>query len=87
MTGTDDIVKKDVRADKVVENTLDTDDEKEDVQTTRKGNIGVTSTQQLLQQEFDLWKWNFYIRVFEDTDKFLTLSVYNHCINPVHSWF
>lgn len=77
MTGTTDITSKDVRADRVLEDTLDNDDVKEDIQTNRSGNIGVTSTQQLLQQEFELWKYNFFNQVFEDVDKYLTLSVYD----------
>lgn len=76
-----DIVSKDVRVDKEAENITDTDDEKENQQLTRAGNIGVTTTQQMLQQEFELWRWNFFTQVFEDVDKFLTLSVYSSCIH------
>lgn len=80
-TGTVDITTKDVRADKLVDDTLDTSEGKEDIQRTRVGNIGVTTTQQMLQQEFELWRWNFFIQVFEDVDKFLVLSVYSSCTN------
>lgn len=76
-----DLVSKDVRVDKEAENITDTDDEKENQQLTRAGNIGVTTTQQMLQQEFELWRWNFFTQVFEDVDKFLTLSVYSSCIH------
>lgn len=76
-----DLVSKDVRVDKEAENITDTDDEKENQQLTRVGNIGVTTTQQMLQQEFELWRWNFFTQVFEDVDKFLTLSVYSSCIH------
>lgn len=43
---------------------------------TRKGNIGVTTTQQMMQSEVDLWKWNFYRSVFKDIDSVLTLRIY-----------
>ena len=44
---------------------------------TRAGNIGVTTSQQMLQSERDLWKWNFFRDVvFPDLDEILTLRVY-----------
>lgn len=43
---------------------------------TRKGNIGVTTTQQMMQSEIELWKWNFYRSVFKDIDSVLTLKIY-----------
>lgn len=43
---------------------------------TRKGNIGVTTSQQMIQSERELWLWNFFEVVFQDLDKILTLSVY-----------
>lgn len=42
----------------------------------RSGNIGVTTSQQLLQSEIELWKWQFYIQVFNDIDSVLTLPIY-----------
>lgn len=78
-TGTIDIASNSAKTDKTVEDTLDTDDEKEDIERTRQGNSGNYSYQELLQQEFELWRWNFYLRVFEDVDRFLTLSVYSPC--------
>lgn len=42
----------------------------------RTGMSGRRSYQELLLQEFEVWKWNFYVRVFEDCDKVLVLSVY-----------
>ena len=43
----------------------------------RSGNIGVTTSQQMIQSERDLWKWNFfYDVVFPDIDKALTLCIY-----------
>ena len=44
--------------------------------TRRTGNIGVTSNQQMIQAERDLWKWNFFSQIFTDIDRYLTLAVY-----------
>lgn len=44
---------------------------------TRKGNIGVTTAQQMIERERALWVWNFfYDVVFPDLDKVLTLQIY-----------
>ena len=44
---------------------------------TRSGNIGVTTSQQMLQSERDLWLWSFFDHVvFPDVDKVLTLPIY-----------
>lgn len=43
---------------------------------TRKGNIGVTTSQQMAQSEIDLWQWNFFEQVFRDIDTLLTLPIY-----------
>lgn len=44
---------------------------------TRQGNIGVTTTQQLLQSERDLWKWSYFMNVvFPDIDRVLTIQTY-----------
>lgn len=67
------------RADKGAEDVTDSSTGKEDIERTRSGNIGVTTTQQMLQQEFELWKWNFFTQVFEDCDKYLCLSVCSTC--------
>lgn len=67
------------RADKGTEDVTDSSTGKEDIERTRSGNIGVTTTQQMLQQEFELWKWNFFAQVFEDCDKYLCLSVCSTC--------
>lgn len=47
------------------------------IETTRSGNIGVTTSQQMLQSEIDLWQWNFYKDfLFRAVDTLLTLSIY-----------
>ena len=45
---------------------------------TRSGNIGVTTSQQMLDSEIKLWQWNFYESVFKDLDKVLTTPKYNY---------
>ena len=53
------------------------DTETRNYELTRQGNIGVTTSQQMLQSERDLWLWNYFNEVvFPDVDKVLTLSVY-----------
>lgn len=43
----------------------------------RSGNIGVTTSQQMLQSERDLWIWNFFTNiVFPNIDKVLTCPIY-----------
>lgn len=44
---------------------------------TRTGNIGVTTSQQMLESERKLWLWNFFREiVFPDVDRILTLRIY-----------
>ena len=43
---------------------------------TRSGNIGVTTSQQMLQSERDLWVWSFLDQVFTDIDSVLTCKIY-----------
>lgn len=78
-TGTIDTVTNQTRADKTAEDTTDNTTGSEDIKRTRQGNVGQNSYQELLRQEFELWRWNFFTQVFEDVDKFLVLSVYSSC--------
>ena len=51
---------------------------------TRSGNIGVTTSQQMIESERTLWMWRyFYDVVFPDIDKMLTISVYSDDVLPV----
>lgn len=68
---------------KVEDNTTDNLNETENIERVKTGNVGQNTYQELLKQEFELWQWNFFTRVFEDVDKFLVLSVYTSC--AVHS--
>ena len=45
----------------------------------RYGNIGVTTTQKLLQEERQLWLWNYFDQIFSDLDKELALSFHDPC--------
>lgn len=46
-------------------------------QLSRSGNIGVTTTQQMIESERALWVWNFFMNVvFPDIDRVLTLPIY-----------
>lgn len=53
-----------------------TDDTTNTHELTRSGNIGVTTSQQMIQSEIELWNWNFISDVFRDIASVLTLSVY-----------
>ena len=45
-------------------------------ETHRHGNIGVTTNQQMINEERELWNWYFYNYIFADIDKFVTISLY-----------
>lgn len=47
--------------------------------TTRSGNIGVTTTQQMLTAERGLWVWNYFDQIYKDVDSVLTLAIYDPC--------
>lgn len=58
------------------DDTTDNQKEKEEIIRDRAGNIGQNTYQELLRQEFELWKWNFWKQVFTDCDYYLVLSLY-----------
>lgn len=44
---------------------------------TRSGNIGVTTSQMMIESQRNLWLWNFFRNVvFPDLDRVLTLRIY-----------
>ena len=45
----------------------------------RYGNIGVTTTQKLLQEERQLWLWNYFDQIFADLDRELALAFHDPC--------
>ena len=56
-----------------ISNTGSSENERE---LTRSGNIGVTTSQQMIESERNLWMWKFYDIVFKDVDEMLTLQIY-----------
>lgn len=59
-------------------NTTDSENTTGDSTRTlnRHGNIGVTTSQQMIESEIELRKHNFFEIVFKDIDNYLTLAVY-----------
>lgn len=45
---------------------------------TKTGNIGNISTQKLLNEEIELWKYNFICEVMRDVAGTITLPIYSH---------
>lgn len=45
----------------------------------RSGNIGVTTSQQMLQSERELWTWNYFDQIFKDLDSELGLMYQDPC--------
>lgn len=54
----------------------ETKDTTSDRTLKRSGNIGVTTSQQMIESERQLWLWNFFESVFSDIDKTLVLKIY-----------
>ena len=42
----------------------------------KSGNIGYSTPQELIRQEFEIWGTAFFNIIFEDIDQFITLQVY-----------
>ena len=56
-----------------------TKDIEETETTNRKGNIGVTTSQQMLMSEREVWSWNFFEQVYKDIDSVVSLPIYDAC--------
>lgn len=68
---------EDLTEDTNVRNTVT---EESEIETThRSGNIGVTTTQQMLTSERLLWKWNYFDQIYRDIDTVLSLPIYDAC--------
>lgn len=72
---------------KTEDDTKDNIDETEEIIRSRKGNIGQNTYQELLRQEFEVWKWNFYRQVFSDCDSVLCLSVFSGFCGHIYDRF
>lgn len=78
-TGTDTRTYNTTDADTGTQTLIDggSDTHTRNYELTRSGNIGVTTSQQMIQSERDLWVWNFFHEVvFPDIDRVLTLQIY-----------
>lgn len=42
----------------------------------RSGNIGVTTTQRMIESELEVWKWSFFKSIFDDIDSVCCLDIY-----------
>ena len=43
---------------------------------TRSGNVGVTTSAEMIEENIKLWIWKFFESVFKDIDRVLTIGVY-----------
>lgn len=69
------------RTDNLAENK--TGEETREHELSRSGNIGVTSSQQLIESERNLYLWNFFYKVvFPSVDKVLTIATYSDTYTP-----
>lgn len=51
----------------------------EDETIRRSGNIGVTTTQKMIEEDRALWLWNFFDQIFADIDRELALMFHDSC--------
>lgn len=77
-TGTDvtDHTNTDTYNRSYTETGTDTTAGKNSRKLTRTGNIGTNTFQNLLQQERNLWEYNFFEHIFKDVDSVLTIPIY-----------
>ena len=53
-----------------------TDNLVEENNLTRSGNVGVTTSAEMIEENIKLWIWKFFDSVFKDIDRVLTIGVY-----------
>ena len=53
-----------------------TDNLTETNELTRSGNVGVTTSAEMIEENIKLWIWKFFDSVFKDIDRVLTIGVY-----------
>lgn len=77
-TGTDttDHTNTDTYNRSYTETGTDTTAGKSSRKLTRTGNIGTNTFQNLLQQERNIWMYDFFEHVFKDVDSILTIPIY-----------
>ena len=42
------------------------------------GNVGVTTSAQMIAENINLWKWNYFDEVFDSIIHLITTGVYNY---------
>lgn len=55
-----------------------TDDNTIERELKRSGNIGVTTSAQMIRENIELWKWNYFEQIFNDIDKIMSIGVYDY---------
>lgn len=77
-TGTDitDHTNTDTYNRSYTETGTDTTSGKSSRKLTRTGNIGTNTFQNLIQQERNIWMYDFFEQVFKDVDSVLTIPIY-----------
>lgn len=77
-TGTDNLTLNTKDTDNLTVDRRNTDNLTIDRTRTleRAGNIGVTTTQTMIEQEREIWQWNYFNMVFTDMDSVLTIQNY-----------
>lgn len=78
-TGTDELEYDTTDRDTGTQRDVDsgTDSTENSHELTRRGNIGVTTSQQMIASERELWMWNyFYTVVFPAIDRVMTIQIY-----------
>ena len=77
-TGNEDTTYSGTTTNTRTNNLTNTDNVERSIDRTlqRSGNIGVTTSQQMLESEIQLRQWNYFTQVFEDIDSILCLDVY-----------
>lgn len=77
-TGTDitDRTNTDTYNRSYTETGTDTTSGKSSRKLTRTGNIGTNTFQNLLQQERNIWMYDFFEQIFKDVDSVLTIPIY-----------
>lgn len=77
-TGTDttDHTNTDTYNRSYTETGTDTTAGKSSHKLTRTGNIGTNTFQNLLQQERNIWMYDFFEQIFKDVDSVLTIPIY-----------
>lgn len=77
-TGTDttDRTNTDTYNRSYTETGTDTTSGRSSLKLTRTGNIGTNTFQNLLQQERNIWMYDFFEQIFKDVDSVLTIPIY-----------